>query len=248
MNNFKLGIIIPTFNEKDAIRSLSIKLTNDLKTINYFICFVDDTNDDSTINEINKYFEKKIIKIVRGKKTSLSSSRCQASWIGFQWFIKNTDCNILIDLDADLAHDPNDIISGLEEFKINNCDLVIASKYKKGSKVTGRSFIRRILSLIYTKICQIVFTKDISDYSNSFRLYKREAISNLIKSKNKIYNSPVQHLDNLLFFYNNNYKIKEISSNYTERSKGESTIKFRDLIIYSFQFLKCIILNKLNIS
>ena len=59
MNNFKLGIIIPTFNEKDAIRSLSIKLTNDLKTINYFICFVDDTNDDSTINEINKYFEKK---------------------------------------------------------------------------------------------------------------------------------------------------------------------------------------------
>jgi len=244
----KVGIVIPTYNEKKAIYNLWKKISLELKNLDYFICFVDDTKDSSTYDEIIKYFNINYIKIIRGDKNNNSSSRCKASWLGFKWIINNTKSDIIVDLDADLAHDPKEILSAIKVMNETNCDIVISSKYKINSIVLGRSNFRKSLSFFYTLLCKIIFTNKISDYSNSFRFYKRNAIKSLLDSKTKIYNSPIQHLDNILFFHLNNFVISEIPCTYIERSSGKSTIKIKDLILYSYEFVLCIIKNKLRIS
>ena len=47
-----------------------------------------------------------------------------------------------------------------------------------------------------------------------------------------IYKSPIQHLENLEFFINNNFKITEIKTKYIEREKGNSAIKLNHFFLY----------------
>ena len=50
----KIGIVIPTKNEKENIEVLYKSIHKNLKTIKYLICFVDKSDDDKTIKTIYK--------------------------------------------------------------------------------------------------------------------------------------------------------------------------------------------------
>ena len=59
-------------------------------------------------------------------------------------------------------------------------------------------------------------------------------------SQPMIYKSPIQHLENLKFFINNNYKITEIKTKYIEREKGNSAIKLNHLFLYMIDFIRSV--------
>jgi dolichol-phosphate mannosyltransferase len=234
----KIGIVIPPKNEQDNIKALSKSINKNLKSKKYLICFIDKSDDEQTIKLINKYFNKKKIHIIKEKKNkSALTTRCAASNLGFKWFIKNTNVDILVDLDADLAQDPKEINQAIKYLKHN--DVVIASKYLKKSIVIGRSKLRRLISYICTLVCQIIITNDISDFSNSYRFYKRRCIEKILKKK-IIYQSPIQHLENLIILLRNNYKIKEMPTKYIERERGQSSIKVVGLYFYFLDILHCL--------
>ena len=145
--------------------------------------------------------------------------------------------DILVDLDADLAQDPKEINQAIKYLKSN--DVIIASKYLKKSIVVGRSKLRRLISYSCTLMCQIIITNSISDFSNSYRFYKRECIEKLLDEK-IIYQSPIQHLENLIILLKNNYKIKEMPTRYIERERGQSSIKMVGLFFYMLDFIHCL--------
>ena len=178
----KLGIVIPTKNEQDNIKALSNSIRKNLKSIKFIVCFVDKSDDDRTIKMINKHFNKKNIHIIKEKKQKTKlTTRCAASNIGFKWFIKNTNVNVLIDLDADLAQDPREIKEAIRH--LSDYDVVIASKYLKKSVVVGRSKLRRLISYSCTLVSRIIFSKQFTDFSNSYRFYKRKCIEQILKKK-----------------------------------------------------------------
>ena len=196
----KIGIVIPTKNESQNIKPLYTNIKKNLKKKNIFICFVDKSDDENTIKNIDKYFNNFNYKIIKEKKNnSQLTTRCVASNLGFKWLIKNTDSKILVDLDADLAHDPKEINYALQFLK--KYDVVIASKYHPKSVVKGRNKLRMFISYSCTKVCQLIISKKITDFSNSYRFYKRECIENMIEKK-IIYQSPIQHLENLIILIN----------------------------------------------
>ena len=139
-------------------------------------------------------------------------------------------------MDADLSSNPKDIKKAVEIFKKNNSDLIIGSKYLKNSKVYNRKLSRILFSLIYTGICKLIISKNISDYSAGYRFFKPSSLKKMIKKK-LFFKSPAQHLVNLLFFYENNYKICEFPATYIDAKNSSKSIVLSHIFIYIFQLL-----------
>ena len=232
----KIGIVIPTYQEKENIKKIFYKFSRNKKN-NFFFCFVDGSYDNNTKIQIKKYF-KKNYKIISQKKNKIGffkiSKRCEASSIGFKWIIKNTNVDLIADMDADLSSDPKDISKAIKIYKKYKSDLIIGSKYLSDSKVMKRKFFRTVCSRIYTVICKIIISNKISDYSAGYRFFKRKSLNKMI-NRNYIFNSPARHLENLLFFYENKLTISEFPASYYDTDEKSKSIFFHHVLIIASQ-------------
>lgn len=145
--NIPLSIIIPVFNEEKNISACLIKIRTllDLSFNDYEIIVVNDGSTDNTLNVLKKmehmYSNLKIIHYSENKgkgfavKTGVNSSQG----------------NIVMFFDGDLNISPNVIKEYIK--KLETCDLVIASKRHKHSKIVC-SFNRGLLSRVFNLIVQ----------------------------------------------------------------------------------------------
>lgn len=239
--NFDFAILIPVFHNKEKIKPLKDEIVKYLSKYKYFICFVDDSSDNETKNEIEKNFSNNFHVLKRVKKEKFST-RFSASLDGFKWLNNNVDTNYIVEIDSDLAHHPKDIKNGIELLKNGNCDLVIGSKYNKDSVVKNRKLSRIFISKFITLVCKILFDKNVSDYSNTFRFYKLSLVKNFI-NREIVFKSPIGHLNNLLFIIKSGYQIRDIPTSYIE-TDAESAIRASSLARYFIEFIRCIIFNK----
>ena len=179
----KIGIIIPTYEEHDNIRKI-FHAFKKIKNIQFFFCFVDGSHTNKTRLEIKKYFQKNF-QIILEKKNKIDlfklSTRCEASLIGFKWMIKNKKIDLITDMDADLSSDPKDIVKAIKIFKKKKSDLIIGSKYLPGVEIINRKLLRAFCSKIYTFVCRLLISKNISDYSAGFRFYSIKSLKKLVK-------------------------------------------------------------------
>ena len=169
-----IGIIIPTYNEKENI----FKLTNKLLKLypNSRIFIVDDTKNYN----LKKYFikNKKINYIFRKNKKGRGSAVID----GFKKAIKNRKIKVFIEMDADFSHKPEEIKKNLKTFKINKLDLLVSSRYLSDSKIYNWSIQRRIFSLLANLLAKILLNVGVSDYTNGYRMYSKKAL-NIVISK-----------------------------------------------------------------
>lgn len=244
MQNYKefdFVILIPVFNDDDKIGSLKNQLDYYLSNKKYFVCFVDDSSNDNTSLEIKKYFTKNFY-ILRRKKIENFSTRFYASFEGFKWIIKNVTSKYVVEIDSDLSHHPKDIMKGVSLLENTKCDLVIGSKYLKGSIVKNRHLFRVFISKFMTVVCKFFFENKITDYTNTYRFYNYKLIQEFTKQK-LIFKSPIGHLNNLLFIMRKKFLILEIPVEYIETNTN-STIKKSSLVRYLIEFFYCIMINK----
>ena len=229
---YNFCLIIPTFCEEKNIIALKLALNNNLAKSSYFTCFVDDSPNNLTKDKINSLFEKKNTKVLRRKK----NDRCAAVKHGLVWCYKNIKSNFFIEMDADLSHRPEDIKKNLHLILSGNHNLLIFSKYLKKSKHSGREINRIFISFIISKICSILFSNAIKDYSNAFRVYDKKAISILMQKK-ITFIAPIENL-NILLYLQDKINIKEIASNYKDRTEGSSVINIKQYLKFSLLFMK----------
>ena len=234
----KIGIVIPTYQEEKNIKKIFYKFSR-YKKINFFFCFVDGSYDNNTKIQIKKYF-KRNYKIISQKKNKIGffniSKRCEASSIGFKWLIKNTNAELIVDMDAYLSSDPKDIFKAIKIYKEKKSDLIIGSKYLIKSYVIKRKIIRTICSRIYTVVCRIFISSKITDYSAGYRFFRRKPLSKMLNQK-FIFNSPARHLENLLFFYENNFTISEFPAKYSDTNERSKSILYHHVFIIASQLL-----------
>ena len=80
-----------------------------------------------------------------------------------------------------MTHQPEYIYSMINKLKEENLHCVIASRYRKGSKVEGLSSYRKLLSYgaraIYTLKLRI---PNVRDYTCGYRLYRIDALETFI--------------------------------------------------------------------
>jgi len=166
-----LSIIIPTFNEKNNVRILAMKIINLLKQENrlYEIVFVDDSLDDTpTILEELSQEYKEIKYIHRTNERGLASAVVN----GFL----HSQGNQIIVMDADLQHPPELLPLILK--RLVNADIVIPSRFIPGGSDGGLNLFRKLVSGIARGIGYLSIKKlrSISDSTSGYFGFQRSVI------------------------------------------------------------------------
>jgi dolichol-phosphate mannosyltransferase len=165
-------IISPTYNEKKNITSLieSVFSVNQ----DYHILIIDDNSPDGTANLVKelqlKY--KNLFLEERPGKAGLGT----AYKYGFNWAL-NRDYDNIVQIDADLSHDPKEIIEMLR--LLDNHDLVIGSRYIDGVSVVHWPIGRLLLSYGANIYARFVTGLPIKDSTGGYKAWKREVLNSI---------------------------------------------------------------------
>lgn len=224
-------ILLPVLNEIANIGPLLERIKATLDGWEYVICIVDDGSSDGTADYIRRTMqtEGQRLHLIERKKTMRGSQRGSALFAAMIWALENTDCRFLIEMDGDLSHRPEELPKGLARLIDGGADVVIASKYLSGSLVTNRPLARRLLSRICNFSVRMLISSRISDYSNGFRFYTRDAARNIAETK-IVYASPIYLTEVVGIWLSYGLRICEFSCHYVGRNEGLSKLRFIDLI------------------
>lgn len=221
----EVAVIIPTYNEKDNI-SNTIGLIQ--KAVpNILIYIVDDNSPDGTKEAVKKIADKKnsnVFLIVRKRK----SGRGGAVLEGMKAALKKVKTKYIMEMDADLSHDPKQIPRILE--KRAPGVICVGSRYVKGSRIVNWPWKRILLSGFANRYIAAVLRVKINDFTNGFRCYPKDAVKIILK--NKIQHKGFITLSETLFLLSKNgFKFVEIPITFRDRTKGKSNATMMEVLM-----------------
>ena len=141
-------ILLPCYNEYKNLIFIIYKLNQLLKKkfLKIKLIIVNDGSTDETdvkIKQLRKRSLNKIIYIRHKKNQGLNMSL----FSGFKYFLDNGKSkDIIITLDSDNTHPISLIPKIINTIIEKKYDMVIASRFQKGAKITGLNFFRKVLS------------------------------------------------------------------------------------------------------
>ena len=223
----EVNIIIPTYNEENNISKLLKLIIKKLP--NCKITIVDDSKNDNIGTILKKEKFKNDIKYIHRKN---SKGRGSAVLFGFKKRLKKNTQQIFIEMDADFSHNPSELKKNIKLFINKKSDLLIASRYLPKSKIFNWSLSRRIFSKLSNILAKTILKINVTDYTNGFRIYSKEATKLIVKKCGKIGDGFIVLSEILLILNINKFKINEVSSVFINRIRGESSVNLK-LIIQS---------------
>ena len=210
-------IIIPTYNESENIELIinKILLLNDFNDV----LIVDDNSPDGTseiVSNLKKQNIDRIFLIVRDKKKGLGSAYTK----GFKWAL-DKKYSYIFEMDADLSHDPAEIIKLKELLEKNDTDVAIGSRYLNGVSVVNWPLSRIFLSYFANIYVKIITGMPIKDSTSGFIGYSREALSSLNIDKIK-FNGYAFQIEMKFKLWKKNFKLREHQIIFVNRKSGKS--------------------------
>ena len=163
-------VILPTYNEsKNIVKTINLVLTqrDDLN-----ILIIDDNSPDRTADIVKNLNNEKIFIIERESKKGLGSAYVE----GFSWALKNNYQRI-IQMDADLSHDPIEINPMLDLLDSN--DLVIGSRYKGGLRVINWPIRRLYISYFANIYARIITGVPVKDLTAGFKGWSKDTLEKI---------------------------------------------------------------------
>lgn len=227
----KSVVVIPTYNSKKSIKKLIREVFQYVPSTK--IVVVDDSSPDGTSDEIRKCFAKdgRVTLIVRRKKAGRGSAVIQ----GLEEGLKDEKVEFLIEMDSDLCHNPKYIPIMIKQCQ--KCDIVIASKYLKKSKIIGLPFKRILFSKIVNSFIRLILGIPITDYTNGFRCYKRKTLETLnfkeVRSKGFIVLSEIAFA-----IHKKRFMFSEIPFVFRFEGKNSSNLNFSEMKEAFFTILR----------
>jgi dolichol-phosphate mannosyltransferase len=234
--NKKAAIIVPTFYEEQNIKKLIKDINKRLKQAIIFI--VDDTPEpliEPICNEFKnvRYFHRK------NKR-----GRGSAVIFGIKKALKNKSVKLIIEMDADFSHNPNELNKKINYFNKKKIDLLIASRYLKESKIINWSLVRRIFSILSNMLARLFLKINIRDFTNGFRFYSIRSAKKIVKNCGNIGDGFIILSEIIVVINNNNFKIKEQSTTFINRKRGESSVNLRLILQSLFGLIKLTFIKK----
>ena len=223
----KTLIISPTYNEKKNILQLVDLVLKE--NPEFHLLIVDDNSPDGTGDRVKSLQSayKNLFLETRSKKSGLGT----AYIFGFKWALKNKYKNI-IQMDADLSHNPKDLPRMVKNLKNN--DLVIGSRYINGISVVNWPLRRLMLSYGANAYSRIITGMPIMDGTGGFKAWKAKVLSDIDLDSVKSQGYSFQIEMNFRAWVKS-YKIKEIPIIFSDRTIGQS--KMSKTIVYEAIFM-----------
>lgn len=160
-------IVIPTFNEAENIDTVLSKVRHSFPEGNILV--VDDNSPDKTADLAEKVNERlgNIEVLRRPGKNGLGA----AYRAGFAWGLER-NYTVLVEMDADLSHNPDDLQRLIGTLHQDNADLVIGSRYVPGGAIPGWPMHRLLLSRSGGIFTRMMLGMKVADVTAGFRAYR----------------------------------------------------------------------------
>ena len=232
----KILAISPTYNEKKNISELINRISQLPLEVDLLI--VDDNSPDGTADIVKDIMiQKKNTHIFeREKKLGLGTAYCE----GFQWAL-DRGYDLIIQIDADLSHNPDDILRLVEMSK--SSDLVIGSRYIGGVNVINWPMRRLLLSYFANLYAKILIRFPIKDSTGGFKCFHREVLESIDLKTINSQGYSFQIEMNFLAWVKG-FKIQEIPIVFTDRTVGESKMN-RGIVIEAIWMVPKLLVRKI---
>jgi dolichol-phosphate mannosyltransferase len=165
-------IVIPTYNEIDNIEVVLEKVF--FLDLGVDVLIVDDNSPDRTFAKVQELIDAdkyggQLHLVIRQNKEGLGKAYIE----GFKWCLAR-DYAFIIEMDADLSHDPKYLPSFIENIK--TYDLVIGSRYVEGGGVVNWSPLRKLISFGGSLYSRLILGISIKDVTGGFKCFRREVL------------------------------------------------------------------------
>jgi len=209
-------VIIPTYNEKENIRYILDRIFG--LPDRFDILIIDDHSPDGTADIVKEIQKKRpnIFLIEREGKQGLGTAYIR----GFKFAVEK-GYEYIFEMDADMSHNPDDLIRLHQALIDENADLAVGSRYITGVNVINWPLGRVIMSYLASIYVRLVTGLKIKDTTAGFKCYRRTVLETLnldtIRSKGYVFQIEMKFLA-----WKYGFKIIEVPIVFTNREKGTS--------------------------
>ena len=206
LNSNKIFIVIPAFNEEVIIK----KVIEDIKKEGYEnIIVVDDGSKDWTLDKAKEIERVTVLrhKINRGKGAATKTGIEAAKLLG---------ASIVVTMDGDGQHDPNDIKKLVNPIIEKKSEVVLGTRLKNPQ---GMPFYKRIQNHIANLVTWYLFGLWVTDSQSGFRAYSRKA-ADMINTRYDRYEYDSEIIREI-YLHKLKYKEVSIAVRYTEYSMSK---------------------------
>lgn len=167
----RTAVILPTYEEADTIADAIAGVLAAGERVRVIV--VDDASPDGTAGIVRTLGEPRVTLLERPGKQGLAS----AYRLGFEQALAAGD-DLVVEMDADLSHDPADLPSLLEA--AGDHHLVIGSRYVPGGSIPDWALGRRILSRGGNLYARILLGLPVADATSGYRVFRRDLLRTLV--------------------------------------------------------------------
>jgi glycosyltransferase involved in cell wall biosynthesis len=205
-----LSVIIPVYNEELTVGNVidRVKLAMQQIGLNYELIVVDDHSYDRSLKVAGEHSDKLYsLKVHLGKGYALRAGFAQAKG------------DIIITIDSDGSHRPEELLRVLTPVLKDKADLVIGSRYLNQKNVAARK-LNAFGVRIFNLLIQLLTGTAITDSQSGYRAMKREVLNNQ-KLKSSGYEIESEMLVKTA---KESFRVVEVPISFEQRTYGRSGV------------------------
>jgi len=208
-------VIIPTYKERDNLPELLDLIWKSSPGLNVLIA--DDSSGDGAPQYLKSRPEygTRLFLLERHLKEGLA----RAYLAGFEWALQRP-YDYIIQMDADLSHDPLDLPKLLEQAAKGD-DLVLASRYYNGVRVLNWEISRLLLSIGASFYVRVLTRMPYMDPTGGFKCYHAEMLRKIV-GKKIVSQGYAFQIETLFWAWMLQGRISEIPIIFGQRKNGAS--------------------------
>lgn len=167
-------VVIPTYDEAENIVTVLERVRAAVSDVSVLV--VDDGSPDGTADLAEAAGAEigDVAVLRRAGKAGLGSAYRD----GFRWGLER-GAPILVEMDADLQHDPAELPGLLAPIEVHAADLVVGSRYSPGGSIPRWRWHRRMLSRWGNRYAGTVLGLGVRDATSGYRAYRADALRSI---------------------------------------------------------------------
>lgn len=218
MNSCKLSVVVPCFNEQEAVPIFYNEVKKILVTLKeeYEIIFIDDGSSDKTLEEVKELSEKD--KCVHYVSFSRNFGKEAAMYAG----LKKATGDYVVIMDVDLQDPPSLIPEMLSAVCSGEFDSAATRRINR----KGEPPVRSMFARLFYKLMRYFSDIDIVDGARDFRMMSRTMVDAVLSVSER------GRFSKGIFAWVG-FRTKYFEYKNVERSAGKTKWNFRKLFLYS---------------
>lgn len=211
-------VVIPTYNEIENIETVLRKVMSLEPAFDVLI--VDDGSPDGTALKVkqlqDEFGDNRIHLLERKGKLGLGTAYLTA----FKYALKK-GYQYIFEMDADLSHNPDDLVRLWRACAEEGNDLAIGSRYIQGVNVVNWPMGRVLMSYFAGVYVRFITGMPVMDATAGFKCYRRRVLETIDLDSIRFVGYAFQ-IEMKFTSWKYGFKLKEVPIIFTDRTKGVS--------------------------